>query len=106
MYFQNSLHEQLTSAIKSSNYTYSEIAKKVGVSRTSVNKWLKTGGISGVHLIKVCEVLDLDPRIFLSKEVSNLIPGSIQSKALCSIQSLPKEKYYKLEEVIRLLEED
>ncbi|MFA0053688.1 MULTISPECIES: helix-turn-helix domain-containing protein [Vibrio] len=99
--------ELLKESIIKSGLSKAEISRQVGVTRTSVSRWIKTGYISKEHIIKLSSVLGVDAMTLLhgfSEDKPRA--GSLQAKAHRLIDNLSKEKYYKLEEVIRLLEED
>ncbi|MFA0077688.1 helix-turn-helix domain-containing protein [Vibrio artabrorum] len=100
--------KNLALAIKNSPLSNFEIAKRVGVSHTTINRWMENGGVKIEHVIKVCEVLNIDFYSLFERgpdyDLSHI--SSLERKVLELMQKIPKEKYYKLEEVIRLLEED
>lgn len=54
---QNVMAELLNQAIKESTYSKSEIARLLGVSRPTVQGWVKNGTISKANLAKLCSLL-------------------------------------------------
>lgn len=107
----NEVHSNIAIAIMKSGMSQSEIAKQTGVSQTSVRRWINNmGGISLEHFLSVSKVIGINPLSILRNEDlqgSKLFEISeLEKKVISKTLNLPKEKYYKLEEVIRLLEED
>ncbi|MCE7732614.1 MULTISPECIES: helix-turn-helix domain-containing protein [Vibrio harveyi group] len=101
------IHKQLKSYVSASGFSNSEIARRCGVDRATVGRWLKTGNISRNNLIKLCHVLGVSEAVFL-EDVSFSTGGSHQfhekKKAIIDkVVLLPEDKSYLLDAVDKLL---
>jgi len=59
--------------IKENNYSIVKLAKKTGVSRQTVNDWIKGQIPKGNHLINLCKIFNVNPDFFFSKDFDNSI---------------------------------
>ena len=99
------LKKRLKSLIKSSPLSQSEIARRIGVTRGSVGHWLTNGHISRENLFALCKVLNVDITEVID-DGSYLDLKPLQVKVIQLTRDLPEEKYYKLEEVLKILDSD
>ncbi|GLO64104.1 hypothetical protein MACH09_46120 [Vibrio sp. MACH09] len=100
------IRNKLKLAVENSKLSKSEIARRVGVTRASVQFWIRTGDISKDNLIAVCQLLHLNISEMLSTDDSVLDLAPLQLKVIQLTKELPKEHYYKLEDIVRILEDD
>ncbi|MFA0175385.1 helix-turn-helix transcriptional regulator [Vibrio lentus] len=99
------LKEKVRTLISNSGLKKAQIARELEISRTTVSGWERTGSISRENLSKLCDLLGVDVTdVYLN--TNDLLLAPLQIKVFQLTRNLPREKYYKLEEVIRLLEED
>lgn len=47
-------------AIKQSNYKYSEVARKIGISRQTLNGWMKNDDMFVKELFTISEIINID----------------------------------------------
>ncbi|MEZ8260106.1 MULTISPECIES: helix-turn-helix transcriptional regulator [Vibrio] len=100
----SALRNRLKLLIKSSSLSQSEIARRIGVTRGSVGHWLTNGNISRENLFALCKVLNVDiSQVIDEDSYLNLEP--LKVKVIQLTKDLPKEEYYKLEEVIKILDQ-
>ncbi len=59
--------------IKENNSSIVKLAKKTGVSRQTVNDWIKGQIPKGNHLINLCKIFNVNPDFFFSKDFDNSI---------------------------------
>ena len=100
------IQNKVMELIKSSHLSQNQIATQCGVTRASVQNWQRRGKITKENLIKLCEIHGLGINEFLELDNATQELKPLQAKAINIIKTLADQKYYKLEEVIRLLEED
>ncbi|AUI88914.1 hypothetical protein BS333_21275 (plasmid) [Vibrio azureus] len=100
----SNLQKRLKALVSSSTLSQSEIARRLGVTRGSVNHWLNGGSISTDNLLSLCALLKV--------EISELIGNDsfielepLKVRAIQMIKELPDKHYYKLEHVISILED-
>ncbi|WP_299144483.1 hypothetical protein [uncultured Vibrio sp.] len=90
--------------LKNTHLSKNKIALLCGVTRGGVQNWARSGKISKSNLVKLCEVLDQDIKTFFDTGVTVKTLRPYQEKAIDIIKNLPDAEYYKLEEVIQILE--
>lgn len=103
---KNRIQQRLRNVISASGLSNSEIARRCNVSRGSVGKWLKSGNISKESLLLLCETLNIELSDILNTSDSLLDLAPLQLKVIQLTKELPKEHYYKLEDIVRILEDD
>jgi len=67
------LGEKIKDLIKENNSSIVKLAKKTGVSRQTVNDWIKGQIPKGNHLINLCKLFNVNPDFFFSKDFDNSI---------------------------------
>ena len=65
--------EKIKYLIKENNFSIVKLAKKTGVSRQTVNDWIKGQVPKGNHLINLCKLFKVNPDYFFSKDYDNSI---------------------------------
>ena len=65
--------EKIKDLIKENNSSIVKLAKKTGVSRQTVNDWIKGQIPKGNHLINLCKIFNVNPDFFFSKDFDNSI---------------------------------
>ena len=55
------LELRISEAVRSSELTYTEIARRTNVERTAVGKWAKTGKITVNNFVKLCDSIEVEP---------------------------------------------
>ncbi|GEK15364.1 helix-turn-helix domain-containing protein [Aliivibrio fischeri] len=58
------IHKQLKVYVTASGLSNSELARRCGVDRATVGRWLKSGNISRNNLVNLCSVLGISEGIF------------------------------------------
>ncbi len=101
------IHKQLKSYVSASGFSNSEIARRCGVDRATVGRWLKMGNISRNNLIKLCHVLGISEAAFL-EEMTISSKGSndfleMKKVIINKVILLPEEKSNLLDAVDKLL---
>ena len=65
------ISERIFMLLKERGMTECAFAKKIGITRASVNGWKRNGGSpSANHIMKICEVLEVTPEYLLSGKES------------------------------------
>jgi transcriptional regulator with XRE-family HTH domain len=67
------LGEKIKDLIKENNSSIVKLAEKTGVSRQTVNDWIKGQIPKGNHLINLCKLFNVNPDFFFSKDFDNSI---------------------------------
>jgi len=67
------LGEKIKYLIKENNSSIVKLAEKTGVSRQTVNDWIKGQIPKGNHLINLCKIFNVNPDFFFSKDFDNSI---------------------------------
>lgn len=62
---------KISSLIKKSDYSKSEIARLLNVTRGSVQGWARDGSISKSNLINLCNLLNVSPESMLTDNENN-----------------------------------
>jgi transcriptional regulator with XRE-family HTH domain len=65
--------EKIKNLIKENNFSIVKLAEKIGVSRQTVNDWIKGQVPKGNHLINLCKLFKVNPDFFFSKDFDNSI---------------------------------
>ena len=65
--------EKIKELIKENNSSIVKIAEKTGVSRQTVNDWIRGQIPKGNHLINLCKIFNVNPDYFFSEHVENAI---------------------------------
>ncbi|NRD34605.1 helix-turn-helix transcriptional regulator [Shewanella sp. DC2-4] len=73
------IERRISYTVENCGMSNTELARKIGVERTTVSKWLKTGKISIENFASLCVTLNVDPRYFLF--------GNLQENLLDNIQA-------------------
>ncbi len=106
--FYEHIKRQLNIHITMSGLTRSELARRLGVGRTTVVNWLRTGQISKPNLVKLCQLLNISEQDILSADLRDFDKSPIeltdlQKRVLRKVQNLPKEQHYVLESIEKIL---
>ncbi|RZB34987.1 MAG: hypothetical protein SRB1_00755 [Desulfobacteraceae bacterium Eth-SRB1] len=67
------LGEKIKDLIKENNSSIVKLAQKTGVSRQTVNDWIKGQIPKGNHLINLCRIFNVNPDFFFSKDFDSSI---------------------------------
>ena len=67
------LGEKIKDLIKENNFSIVKLAEKTGVSRQTVNDWIKGQVPKGNHLINLCKLFNVNPDFFFSKDFDSSI---------------------------------
>jgi len=68
--------------IKENNSSIVKLAKKTGVSRQTVNDWIKGQIPKGNHLINLCKIFNVNPDFFFSRDFDNSISVPVHRKRM------------------------
>ncbi|CAK1769515.1 HTH cro/C1-type domain-containing protein [Vibrio crassostreae] len=98
------IETKIIDLLEKTSISKSEIARLCGVTRGSVQHWARSGNVSKNNLVKLCEVLDQDIKTLFDTSITTKTLRPFQEKAINIIKNLPDAEYYKLEEVISILE--
>ena len=99
-----SIESKVIDLLGETSVSKSEIARLCDVTRASVQYWARTGKVSKDNLVKLCNILNQDINSFLDVQVQLKTLRPLQEKAIKIIKDLPDSEYYKLEDVIKILE--
>jgi len=64
---------KIKNLIKENNFSTVKLAEKTGVSRQTVNDWIKGQVPKGNHLINLCKLFNVNPDFFFSKDFDSSI---------------------------------
>jgi len=67
------LGEKIKDLVKENNSSIVKLAEKTGVSRQTVNDWIKGQIPKGNHLINLCKLFNVNPDFFFSKDFDSSI---------------------------------
>lgn len=67
------LGEKIKYLIKKNNLSIVKLAEKAGISRQTVNDWIKGQVPKGNHLINLCKIFNVNPDFFFSKDFDSSI---------------------------------
>lgn len=98
------IESKIIDLLKETSLSKSEIARFCGVTRGSVQYWARSGKVSKNNLVKLCTILNQDVNSILDIEGTTNSLRPLQEKAIKLIRYLPNSDYYKLEEVVKILE--
>jgi transcriptional regulator with XRE-family HTH domain len=65
--------QKIKNLIKENNFSIVKLAEKTGVSRQTVNDWIKGQVPKGNHLINLCKLFNVNPDFFFSKDFDSSI---------------------------------
>ncbi len=101
------IHELLKTYVAASGLSNSELARRCGVDRATVGRWLKSGNISRNNLVNLCAVLGMSEAMFFQGVD---LPGETKTCftekkkiVITKIQLLPEKDSALLDAVDKLL---
>ncbi|MDI5833662.1 helix-turn-helix domain-containing protein [Shewanella xiamenensis] len=93
------IERRISYTVENCGLSNTELARKIGVERTTVSKWLKTGKISIENFAGLCIALNIDPRFFLFGDLQNDLLDSEQVDEFKEL--ITKDMINELDKIIR-----
>ena len=100
------IEKRVSELVKNSDISHSEIARRIGVSRSAVGRWERDGKISIDNLVKLCSILSVEVQyVLLGGASENILSLQLKQLKILNIVFTVTD-IAKLDQILKMLNDN